>query len=225
MSLVFLDNVAAAEVVETGKPALYGHFGKRALDVVVALLAIPVIAPVVAVLWLVMKAEGGAGFYSQPRIGRGGRVFKCWKIRTMAADADRLLAEHLSAHPECAAEWAKNQKLRNDPRITPYGHFLRKTSLDELPQVWNVLIGDMSMVGPRPFTPEQKAAYDAAAPLRSYYRLRPGITGPWQVHARGNSAFRDRVAYDESYAAKVSWWRDLVLGAKTVLVVLKATGR
>ena len=209
---------------KTARPGLYLRGGKRIFDIAVSLLVLPFVLPTVLCLWAVMFLNGGSGFYAQPRVGRGGRLFRCLKIRTMAPDADRLLETYLAGNPEIAAEWHRNQKLRNDPRITRLGRFLRRTSLDELPQIWNVLKGDMSLVGPRPFTPDQKALYDAETPVGSYYRLRPGITGPWQVGARNLGAFRDRVHYDEDYAANVTFLRDLAIGLKTVVVVLKATG-
>ncbi len=236
MSYIFLDDRSVVPPAQgpkyapgfapagTARPGLYLRGGKRVLDIVVSLLVLPIVLPTVLGLWAVMFLNGGSGFYAQLRVGRGGRLFRCLKIRTMAPDADRLLETYLAGDPDAAAEWHRNQKLRNDPRITRFGRLLRRTSLDELPQIWNVLRGDMSLVGPRPFTPDQKALYDAETPAGSYYRLRPGITGPWQVGPRNLGAFADRVRYDEEYAANVSLWRDLGIGLKTVAVVLRATG-
>jgi lipopolysaccharide/colanic/teichoic acid biosynthesis glycosyltransferase len=143
-----------------------------------------------------------------------------WKLRTMVRGAEAVLASHLAADASARAEWAVRQKLADDPRITRIGRFLRRTSLDELPQLWNVLRGDMSLVGPRPMLPDQRALY----PGQAYYRLRPGVTGPWQVSDRNRSAFADRARFDTAYEAEMSFGHDLGLIAATFGVVMRGTG-
>lgn len=211
-----------------GKPALkataaarfYHRIGKRLLDICLILAAVPVVLPLIVILALYVAIDGGQPFYSQIRIGRDGRCFRIWKFRTMVRDADARLKAHLDANPDARTEWALSQKLRNDPRITPVGRVLRKSSLDELPQLWNVLWGNMSLVGPRPMLVEQRELY----PGTDYYRLRPGITGNWQVSARNASSFADRARYDQDYARAVSFAGDLRILWATVSVVLRGTG-
>ncbi len=218
------DAAAGAWPVAVAGAPFYRRAGKRALDLALVSMALPVVLPVVALLWLLLWLEGGSGFYRQQRIGRGGRVFSCIKLRTMHRDAERQLRECLAADPLRAREWQEHQKLADDPRVTRLGRFLRRTSLDELPQLWNVLRGDMSLIGPRPFTPEQKRIYDREPGAETYYRLRPGISGLWQVEARHNSAFRCRVAYDSRYEASLSLKTDLLILLRTVGAVLRASG-
>jgi exopolysaccharide production protein ExoY len=156
---------------DTNSGGLYRRFAKRLFDILFVLLAAPVVLPLVAVLALVICRDGGPAFYVQPRVGRGGRLFRCWKLRSMVPNAEAELAAHLERHLEARQEWAVYQKLKDDPRITPIGRIIRKTSLDELPQFWNVLRGDMSLVGPRPMMLDQSPLYLGDA----YFRLRPGL--------------------------------------------------
>ena len=193
---------------------------KRALDVALVLAASLPILMLVGLLALLVALDGGRPFYVQARLGRGGRVFRMWKLRSMVPDADLALARHLDADPAAQAEWALSQKLRQDPRVTRMGALLRKSSLDELPQFWNVLKGDMALVGPRPMMPDQRDLYPGTA----YFRLRPGITGPWQVSSRNASSFADRARFDADYDRGLSLGTDLGLLAATVRVVLKGTG-
>lgn len=193
---------------------------KRAFDLFLVCLSAPVSLAVVLLLALVVLLQGGKPFYFQNRVGRGGRIFRLWKLRTMVPDAEARLEAHLAATPAARAEWDHCQKLKEDPRITPFGRFLRKSSLDELPQLWNVLRGDMSLVGPRPMMPCQQSLY----PGEAYYALRPGITGPWQVSARNESGFAERARYDADYLAQLSFMTDMRLLAATVRVVLRSTG-
>jgi lipopolysaccharide/colanic/teichoic acid biosynthesis glycosyltransferase len=199
---------------------LYAGGFKRALDVVAVLVTAPASAAVILILALLVLMAGGRPFYFQDRVGRGDRVFRLWKLRTMVPDAEARLEAHLAADPAARAEWDRTQKLKDDPRITPVGRILRKTSLDELPQLWNVLKGDMSLVGPRPMMPCQRTLY----PGQAYFRLRPGITGSWQVSARNESSFADRARYDAEYLARLSLATDLRLLAATVRVVFRSTG-
>jgi len=225
MSDTYVDEIAE-DVVDQGSAGwIYRRFGKRVLDVVAVILILPVVLPVIVSAWGIMFVGGGSGFYSQARVGRDGRVFRCWKIRTMAPDADRKLATFIKSDPQIALEWQKTQKLENDPRITAIGNFFRRSSIDELPQLWNVLTGEMSLIGPRPFTPNQKALYDAGRFGLAYYRLRPGISGLWQTQSRNLGAFQDRVSYDESYAETMSLLTDMRIALRTVVVILRATGK
>ena len=199
---------------------LYRSLFKRALDLLaVAILAIPV-SLVVLFFAALVALDGKAPFYIQKRIGREGRIFKMVKLRSMVPNAKAKLDAYLAENPAEAREWEEKQKLLNDPRITPIGHLIRKTSMDELPQLWNVLIGDMSLVGPRPIMVDQKAIYPSSA----YYDLRPGITGPWQVSSRNESSFAERAQFDAGYLKDLSFASDARIMMKTVGVVLAANG-
>lgn len=205
---------------------LYAAFGKRALDLALTLGAAPLWAPLVLVLMALVRLDPRSGrapaLYGQARVGRGGRRFTCWKIRTMTPDADAALARHLAADPAAAREWRTRQKLRRDPRILPMGRLLRAASLDELPQLWNVLRGEMSLVGPRPFTPEQRPLYPTP---ENYEALAPGLTGLWQIGPRGAGAdFAGRAVEDARYLADFGLALDLAVLARTVGVVLRARG-
>jgi lipopolysaccharide/colanic/teichoic acid biosynthesis glycosyltransferase len=198
----------------------YEVFFKRLLDILLVLLMAPIVLPVVLGLGLLVRRDGGTVFYCQPRIGRGGKVFRLWKLRSMVVDADRKLEEYLCDNPLARAEWDESQKLKEDPRITAAGRLIRKTSLDELPQLWNVLTGDMSLVGPRPMMPQQAELY----PGRDYYRLRPGLTGLWQISDRNATSFAARAAYDAEYSRQMSFVTDLFVLFATVWVVIRGTG-
>lgn len=224
MSFTFLDERADSAHPTTKRAPHYHRWGKRALDIVVVILIAPFALLVVLAAWLLTILDGGKGFFSQPRIGMDGRVFRCKKIRTMVPDADVVLDNLINSDAGLAKEWRVNQKLKNDPRVTRLGRVLRQTSIDELPQLWNVLIGEMSLIGPRPFTPRQKELYDAPESKRAYYRMRPGITGLWQVDCRNSSEFRDRVTFDESYAKNLTLWLDLKIAVRTIAVIFAATG-
>ncbi|MGJ8584382.1 MAG: sugar transferase [Marinosulfonomonas sp.] len=225
MSYTFVDDVTEQTRTQRGRMTLYKAFGKRFLDIVLVLLASPIAVPVVLFATIGMSFGGAKGIYGQPRIGRDGRVFRCWKIRTMVPNADEVLLRLVASDTEIAREWHLNQKLDHDPRITPLGYILRKLSIDELPQFWNVLTGEMSLIGPRPFTPEQKALYDENGPKRAYYRVRPGISGLWQVECRNQGGFCERVKYDEAYAENISLGTDLKIAIKTVAAIAGGTGQ
>lgn len=203
-------------------PGLYRAFGKRVFDLVLVLAGAPLALPLVGVLWLLVRLDGGPGFYAHRRIGAGGRTFRCWKLRSMCTDADSRLAQLLARDPVAARQWARDCKLKNDPRITRFGHFLRKSSLDELPQLLNVLRGEMSLVGPRPVTRDELARYGVAA--RHYLSCRPGLTGLWQVSGRNDMAYAERVRLDSAYWRQHDLGLDLRILARTVLVVLRRTG-
>jgi lipopolysaccharide/colanic/teichoic acid biosynthesis glycosyltransferase len=207
--------------VETAhRPGMYRNAGKRVFETALVLLALPVVLPLTLLLALPMLLRGERPFYSQRRVGLGGRTFVMWKLRSMVADADDHLAQHLRENPGAREEWARHQKLRNDPRITPYGRFLRKLSLDELPQLWNVLIGDMALIGPRPMMPHQRALYHGLA----YYAMRPGVSGFWQVSERNDAEFTSRVHFDEKYDREISFTTDVMLILRTLRVMLRGTG-
>ena len=199
---------------------LYRFYFKRAFDLLAVLLAAPFVLPLVLLMGFLVTLDGGPAFYSQDRIGRRGKVFRIWKLRSMVVDADKHLEAYLAENPAARVEWNKHQKLKSDPRITAVGRLIRKTSLDELPQLWNVLRGDMSLVGPRPMMPGQAPLY----PGRAYYRLRPGLTGLWQISDRNETSFAGRAAYDTQYARRLSLPTDLKVLLATVWVVVRGTG-
>lgn len=203
---------------------LYQRVFKRLIDTLLVVVSLPIVVPVIAVLALIIRRDGGPAFFVQPRVGLNGEVFPCFKLRTMHVDAEARLAEMCATDPNIAAEWHRDQKLRIDPRITKVGCFLRRSSLDELPQLFNVLRGEMSIIGPRPFLPSQEELYRRAGG-RAYYAMRPGITGSWQVAGRGDTRFVDRVGFDDDYHSRLSFKEDMMILLKTVSVVIKSTGR
>lgn len=205
---------------QTHKSGWYRRVFKRALDFTSIMLAAPVVVPVIGLLAVAVMTDGGNPFYCQSRIGQGGRTFRMWKLRSMVSDADERMEGHLAADPVARVEWEQTQKLRNDPRVTRFGRFLRRSSLDELPQLWNVLIGDMSLVGPRPIMLCQQSIYQGSA----YYALRPGITGSWQTAGRHRTSFAARAEFDAVYEAELSFGTDARIMAKTLAVVMKGTG-
>jgi lipopolysaccharide/colanic/teichoic acid biosynthesis glycosyltransferase len=194
--------------------------GKRGFDILVTVMIAPFALTIVGVLALLVCMDGEKAFYSQPRLGKDGRVFRLWKLRTMVPDAEQKLQEYLAADPVARMEWDRTQKLRNDPRITTIGRYLRKYSVDELPQLLNVFLGDMSLVGPRPMLPEQRQYYPGTA----YFSLRPGLTGLWQVSERNGCSFAERAAHDTRYAAMMSFATDLWILSRTPTVVFRGTG-
>ena len=205
---------------DAARIGVYRNGAKRTVETVLVLLTAPVTLPLILLLALLVACDGGSPFFAQKRLGRDRQVFRIWKLRTMVVDAERRLEAHLDADPEARRQWDSTQKLKRDPRITPVGRLLRKTSLDELPQLFNVLNGTMSLVGPRPMMVGQRHLYQG----RAYYRLRPGITGLWQISARNESEFVARVRYDEHYHRDLSGWLDLKILLRTVVVVLRGTG-
>lgn len=218
------ENVSQSAKRRSLSQRVYGNYVKRALDLAMCLMLMPALLPVMAVIWLLVRRDGGPGLFMQDRVGYDGRIFRCFKFRSMAVNAEQALKDMCARDPEIAAEWLKYQKLKNDPRNPRVGRFLRATSLDELPQIFNVLLGDMSLVGPRPFLPSQKALYDEAGG-GAYYRVLPGVTGPWQVFGRSATTFKDRVRFDDAYYRNLSLTADLGLILRTVKVVLCRTGK
>jgi lipopolysaccharide/colanic/teichoic acid biosynthesis glycosyltransferase len=206
------------------KASAYRSFGKRLFDILICMALAPIALPVIAIFGLVVRKDGGSAFFNQTRVGKDGRHFKCLKLRTMRVDAEDHLIEMCRIDPEIRKEWELYQKLDKDPRITKVGNILRKTSLDELPQFLNVLFGDMSYFGPRPFMPSQSALYMNAGG-EAYFEMRPGISGAWQVSARNESTFIERVQYDEAYYKDMSLKTDLTLLWKTFAVVVQRKGK
>lgn len=197
--------------------------GKRIVDILVTLLLAPVTVPLSLLIALAIVLDSrGPVFFSQVRIGKGRRPFRVWKFRTMHADAASKLHEMLDRNPEHAREWAQKRKIRNDPRVTRVGRLLRKLSLDELPQFWNVLRGDMSMVGPRPIVAEEISRYGAA--FATYTQVRPGVTGLWQVSGRNDMQYNRRVELDCYYIRNRTAAMDLKILVKTVYVMLRGRG-
>lgn len=222
-----LNTISALELSEANQVTAVGSFDgfysrylKRPLDILIVLLALPLVLPIALVVLVMITREGGSPFYSQMRLGKSGRSFRMWKFRSMVVNADRQLAEYLDANPAAREEWDRSQKLKHDPRITRFGRFIRKSSLDELPQLWNVLIGEMSIVGPRPMMVDQAVHYPGA----DYYHMRPGVTGLWQITDRNDSSFAERAGFDAEYARGLSLKNDVSIVAKTFGVVLRCTG-
>ncbi|GAB5403857.1 MAG: sugar transferase [Aureliella sp.] len=196
---------------------------KRIVDAAVAGVALVLLSPLFAAIACLIKLSSpGPVFFSHERIGAGGKSFKAWKFRSMVPDARQVLADYLAKHPELRAEWDRDHKLKNDPRITWIGKLIRKTSLDELPQLWNVFVGEMSLVGPRPIVREEIEKYGET--FRDYLRVTPGITGLWQISGRNNTTYAQRLAYDEFYVRSWTPWLDLYILMRTVRTVVLCEG-
>ena len=212
------------DLVELRTPQVYAGApppaSKRALDMTGAALGLVVAGPLILLLALVIKLTSrGPVFFTQPRMGRGGRCFNMIKFRTMYVDAEARLGEVLAACPERRREYDTFHKLRRDPRVTWAGRLLRKYSLDELPQLWNILRGEMSLVGPRPYLPIERRKMNGSE--RTILSVTPGLTGYWQVHARNRVAFEERVEMDLHYVRMRSLRLDVGLLRRTVMVVLR----
>jgi len=200
-----------------------GGFLKRGFDVLGAALGLLLLCPLFLLLALLVKSSGkGPVFYGHARVGRGGQSFKCLKFRTMMQDGADVLAQHFADNPEAVAEWEATRKLQNDPRVTRIGTVLRKLSLDELPQIINILRGDMSIVGPRPVVSDELTLYGPAAVY--YLKSRPGLTGLWQVSGRNDVSYGSRVAFDTHYVENWSFGTDLSIILRTVPAVLASRG-
>lgn len=191
---------------------------KRVLDIAGALAIGLVFSPLILVIAVRMAQEGGPVLFRHRRIGQGGKTFECLKFRTMVPNAEQILKELLEKDPEARAEWLRDHKLRSDPRVTRLGRFLRKTSLDELPQLWNVLRGEMSLVGPRPIVKEEMLRYGRYLP--AYLAAKPGVTGLWQVTGRNDTNYRRRVVMDAYYVRRQTLLMDFGILLRTIKVVL-----
>lgn len=203
-------------------PARKGDLTKRAFDIFGASAMLIALLPIFIIIGCVVLSDGGSAFFGHPRVGRGGRSFRCLKFRSMVPKADVVLAELLAADASAREEWNRDFKLKNDVRVTAVGRFLRKTSLDELPQLWNVLRGDMSLVGPRPIVTKELERYGADA--HYYLSVRPGVTGLWQVSGRNNVDYATRVALDVSYVKERSTLLDISILLRTFKVVFEGSG-
>lgn len=195
---------------------------KRALDIVGSLVLAAVFSPLMLAIVLLLRKDGGPVIYRHWRVGRGGRIFECFKFRTMIPNADHVLRGLLEQDSRLKGEWVRNHKLRCDPRVTRLGRLLRRTSLDELPQLWNVIRGEMSLVGPRPVVLHELLRYGRSIP--AYLSIHPGITGLWQVKGRNDTDYRRRVALDTYYVRRQSLLLDLYILAQTTRVVLGGRG-
>jgi exopolysaccharide production protein ExoY len=202
---------------------ILGGLAKRALDIGLALVALVLLSPLmVGVALLIKLTSPGPVLYGHGRIGFAGRQFRCWKFRTMIVDGDRVLEEYLRQNPHERATWLAERKLRDDPRITPLGTVLRKLSVDELPQLLNILLGQMSIVGPRPVVADELGNYRQS--VGHYLRTRPGLTGLWQVSGRNDTSYRMRVVMDRAYVRRWSMLLDLWIILRTVPAVLSSRG-
>lgn len=209
--------------VESEPFTAIGGLAKRMFDVTAASLILIMLAPLfIMTAAVILATSGGPVLFGHRRVGLGGRTFRCWKFRTMRTDAAEALQRHLDANPEARAEWQARRKLKDDPRITAFGRVLREYSVDELPQLLNVILGDMSLVGPRPVVDEEIDYYGSEA--QTYFAARPGITGLWQVSGRSETDYARRVELDAKYVRSWSHSRDMGILLRTVPAVLGARG-
>jgi len=208
--------------LERDRKALF-PIAKRALDIIGAGVGLVLLAPFFLIVALMVRADGGPAFFAHQRVGRGGKLFGCLKFRSMVVDSQARLESLLANDAVARAEWEATRKLKNDPRITPIGRFLRSTSLDELPQLINVLRGEMSLVGPRPVQEAEIDRYYGASAAH-YMAVRPGITGLWQVSGRSETSYESRVALDVTYVSRPSLLADLSILLRTPVAVLSRRG-
>jgi undecaprenyl-phosphate galactose phosphotransferase len=195
---------------------------KRVFDVLAASVGLVFLSPLLLLLYTAIRLSGAHALFGHARIGRHGQPFQCYKFRTMVPDADQRLNQYLAQNIEAQQEWAKDRKLRNDPRVTRLGKFLRKTSLDELPQLWNVIKGDMSLVGPRPVVYQELEMYGKSLPY--YVSARPGLTGLWQVSGRNDTSYTRRVRLDRWYVRHQSLLLDMRIIARTIPALVRSRG-
>jgi Undecaprenyl-phosphate galactose phosphotransferase WbaP len=208
--------------LERDRKALF-PIAKRALDIIGAGVGLLLLAPFFLIVALMVRADGGPAFFAHQRVGRGGKLFGCLKFRSMVIDSQARLETLLANDPAARAEWEATRKLKNDPRITRIGRFLRSTSLDELPQLINVLRGEMSLVGPRPVQEAEIDRYYGASAAH-YMAVRPGITGLWQVSGRSETSYESRVALDVAYVSRPSLLADISILLRTPVAVLSRRG-
>jgi len=216
------DDVYSDDEAE-GSPNGEGFSAKRIFDIVVASLALVFLAPLLIVVALLIRMQDGKkALYSQPRYGFRGETFQCFKLRSMVPNADQKLQDVLDSDPQARLEWDLTRKLTNDPRITPLGKFIRATSIDELPQLLNIIRGDMSIVGPRPIPLYERSKYGEG--FEQYCRVRPGLTGIWQTSGRSNVSYTERVEMDKTYVQTQTFLGDIWIIIKTVPAVLMSDG-
>lgn len=221
-----IDNVSVIkkEKRKTNKKIMY-NFIKRTIDAIGALIGIIILIPATIIIYLarkILKEDKGPLFYEQLRYGKNGKVFRLYKFRSMCIGADKKLKEYLENNEEARKEFEKTHKLQNDPRITKIGNFLRKTSLDELPQMINILRGDMSFVGPRPVV--EKEVEDYGKNKEKFLSVKPGLTGYWQVNGRSNTTYEERMEMELYYVDNCSLWLDIKIFFKTFITVFKKEG-
>ncbi len=198
-------------------------FWKRIIDLTLLIISSPLTVPLTIVVSIIIKCTSpGPVFYGHKRIGYNGKEFKCWKFRSMVIDADKQLEKILAENPQMRAEWEKDRKFTNDPRVTPIGKFLRKTSIDEIPQFFNVLAGEMSFIGPRPVTSPELQKYGNKADF--ILSVKPGLSGMWQISGRSDTGYEERITLDAYYIQNWSVWLDIWIIIKTVYVVLRGKG-
>ncbi|MEL6828109.1 MAG: sugar transferase [Pseudomonadota bacterium] len=211
------------EAKSTPVDVKFSSRAKRATDVVIAAGMLCFLLPILLPIALIIRlSDGGPALFRQQRIGRDGEMFWCYKFRTMVTDADVRLEKLLLEDPVARRQWRLAQKLDNDPRITKLGYFLRKSSLDELPQLINILMGDMSLVGPRPIVRSEIEKYGEY--FRDYCRVRPGLTGLWQISGRSDTTYQERVNFDVKYVDEWTYAEDIKIILKTVPAVLRSNG-
>ncbi len=206
---------------------VYRNWFKLTSDTLIAAVLLVLLLPVLAVITGCIVVFGGSGshIFRHRRIGKDGRPFPCLKFRTMCTNAEAVLNERLSRDPDALAEWTATQKLRDDPRVYRFGRVLRATSLDELPQLWNVLRGDMALVGPRPVTEgEMQRWYEPHGAAHAYRSVRPGITGLWQVSGRNDTTYNERLMLDCRYVDTLSLWQDVLILCRTFTAVIRGDG-
>lgn len=222
-SSVLCCGLASGVRVEESLQLCWPRIQKRILDIIVAGGGLLVLAPILLLIAVLIRLSGpGPIFYGSTRIGVGGKRFRAWKYRSMVQNADVILKEYLEKHPDLKSEWDRESKLKNDPRITLIGRIIRKTSLDEIPQLWNVIVGEMSLVGPRPILPHEQTMFEGA--LDDYLRVRPGITGLWQVSGRNKTEYVERLTYTSFYVRHWSPWLDIYILMRTIRTVLLCEG-
>ncbi len=206
-----------------GSQTFFRRYGKRAMDIALAVPLLLLVSPIIVLaVFAVLVTSGWPAFYGADRQANGGRQFRMWKLRTMVKDADEILVRWRETKPALAAKFEEEFKLEDDPRVTRLGRFLRKSSLDELPQLWNVIRGDMSLIGPRPITEEELAKYgEYAATLLSY---RPGLTGRWQTNGRTETTYPDRIWSELEYCRSASLPGDVLILLKTLAIPFRYNG-
>ena len=219
-----INNINIMKKEKTNKKVLY-KFTKRIIDIIGSIIGILILIPTTLIIYLarkVLKEDKGPLFYEQLRYGKNGKVFRLYKFRSMCIGADKKLKEYLENNDEAREEFEKTHKLQNDPRITKIGNFLRKSSLDELPQMINILKGDMSFVGPRPVVEKEVEEYGTNKD--KFLSVRPGLTGYWQVNGRINTTYEERMKMELYYVDNCSLWLDIKIFFKTFITVFKKEG-
>lgn len=220
MSGIFTDN-ASEQIHSPLHNPLWSAF-KSGIDIIGAISALILTSPLFLFIAYKIRQDGGSAFYSHERIGKNGKPFKCIKFRSMIMNSQEVLDELLANDEEARTEWERDFKLKNDPRITPVGRFIRKTSLDELPQLFNVLKGEMSLVGPRPVIDEERKYYGDH--WDEFLSVKPGMTGLWQVSGRNDTTYDERVRLDVEYIRGWSLWMDIKIAYKTIFIIINPKG-